>query len=440
MDDSGIGLALVITVLLIALNGMLASAEIAMMGLSEHKIKENKKGSEKKAKMLLGMKQDPSNFLSTVQIGITLSGLLSGAFAADKLAKPIIAWASTMGVTGAGLSVVAAASTFLITLLMTYFMLVFGELVPKRIAMVKPEATALRSAAPIYYLSVITKPLVRLLALSTNGILHLMGIDPNHEELVTQEDILVMMHEGQQQGEIESTEVEFVSNLFEFTDLTVEDAMTHRTEIEVLSIKDSLEKVISMMSQTGYNKFPVIDGSMDKIVGMIYTKDIVSLYPFQENSVNAADIMDFVRPPIFVPESKKLVELLNEMKTSKERIAVVVDEYGGTSGIVTLMDIIEEIVGDIETLPQDEIVQISSDEYLLNGILDMEDVEDFLGIHVTGEEHDTLSGYIIHQIGYIPKAGDIPPQVTCGDYSFTIEKMDGTMIRLVRVKRMTSDI
>lgn len=429
-------IAVILAIVLIFINGILASAEMALVGLNETKLRKKTAEGDKKAAFLLRMKENPSDFLSAVQVGITLAGLLSGAFAADKLAEPIVKWIETLGASSAITSVAEVAATVLITLLLTYVTLVFGELVPKRIAMKDPEKTAGRSIPPIWKLSIITRPLVKLLSASTNGILKLMGIDPRqHESPITEEEILLMLREGYKQGAIEKSEVEIVSNLFEFTDLSAEDAMTHRTEIKALGPDDSILDVVNMMSKTSFSKFPVIEGSMDKIIGVVYSQDIVKLFPFDSNAP-LPSVRDVMQEPHFVHESKSLVEIFSEMKLSKNRLTVVVDEYGGTSGIITLTDIIEKIVGTIEMDYLAHIHQNKDGSYTMEGTIDMDDVCDFLGIAMEPEEYDTLSGFIIRKLGYIPENGKTP-EIEYSGYSFKAAKMQGALIKLVNVKKIS---
>lgn len=437
MGQGSTWIAVVLAVVLIFINGVLASAEMALVGLNETKLKKKVAEGDKKAALLLRMKENPSDFLSAVQVGITLAGLLSGAFAADTLAEPIVKWIETLGASRAIISVAKVASVVLITLILTYAMLVFGELVPKRIAMKDPEKTAGRSIPPIWKLSIFTRPLVKLLSASTNGILKLMGIDPKqHEAPITEEEILLMLREGYKQGAIEQSEIDIVSNLFEFTDLSAEDAMTHRTEIVAINPEDSVSDVVGMMSKTSYSKFPVIDGSMDRIIGVVYSQDIVKLLPFGGNAP-LPSVKEVMQAPHFVHESKSLVEIFNEMKRSKNRLTVVVDEYGGTSGIITITDIIEKIVGTIEMDYLADIHQNEDGSYTMDGTIDMDDVCDFLGIAMEPEEYDTLSGFIIHKLGYIPENGKTPAVEYAG-YSFKTAKMQGALIKLVNVKKISN--
>lgn len=338
-----------------------------------------------------------------------------------------------MGLQGGILSLAATLAKFLITLLLTYLMLVFGELVPKRVAIAKPERTARRSISPIYGLSKVTRPVVRLLAVSTNTVLKLFRIDPDRgESQVTEEEILLMMQEGQAQGAIEESEVKILSNVFAFTDLHVDDAMTHRTEIEAVSVDATISDVVSLMAKTGFHKYPVVDGTVDRIVGILYTQDMIALYPTRENDEKAPPIREMMRPPSFVPESKMLVELFGYMKRNRERMAVVVDEYGGTSGVITMMDIIEEIVGDTEII--NGITDNGDGSYLIDGIMEMELVADFLGLEDEAESYDTFSGFLIDRLGYVPSPGQQPEIQYCG-YRFRVEQVDGALIRRIRAEK-----
>lgn len=438
MDDGNLWIALLLLLILITVNGILASAEIALVGLNEIKLKKRSDDGERKAKVLLKMKHNPSSFLSTIQIGITLAGLLSGAFAAETLAQPLVVWVTGMGINGLHLSIIKTVAVIFITLLLTYFMLVFGELVPKRIAFNNPEKIAYRFISPIAKLSVLTKPLVILLSASTNGILKLIGINPQHEQNpVTEEEIMLMIQEGHKQGNIEDTEVEVVSNIFKFTDQVVEDAMTHRTEIIALPVNGTLSDMADTMAHSSHSKFPVYDTSIDNIVGIVYAKDIVAVYARQETLKNFP-IAKVMRAPYFVPESKLLVQLFADMKKNKNGIAIVADKYGGTSGLITIKDIVEEIVGDIGVHTEEDVVNNPDGTYIINGRMKMDDVRELLNISSDGNDYDTLSGFIIDILGYIPVSGQ-NPEIHFGGYSFRVADISGAMIQSVFIKKLPSD-
>lgn len=430
MEDGNPWVALLVTVVLVAINGVLASSEIALVGLNEVKLKQKK---DKKSERLLEMKRDPSNFLSTIQIGITLSGLLSGAFAADSLAKPIVQWAQGAGITGGLLSAINIGSVILITLLITFFMLVFGELVPKRIAMANPEKTARKFITPIYTFSKITKPLVKLLSATTNGILKLVGVSNTDEnQRVTEEEILLMLKEGREQGTIEENEMEIVTNLFAFTDSTVERAMTHRTEIQALSLSAPVSEVVELMAKTFHSRFPIYDKDIDHIVGVLYSQDIVAMYPLDRETDKIRSIKDIMREPFFVPENSNLSSLFARMKEKKDTLAIVVDEFGGTSGIITMIDIIEEILGEVEPNPYGQIVKREDGSWVLDGRTEMEDVIRYFNLQNVDDEETTISGFMVTQLGYFPQRNE-RASVEVENYVFQVLKMERTRIKLIKI-------
>ncbi len=348
MVITSISVALIIMIILVCINAMLASMEISLLALSEGKLQALANDQSKKAKYLLAMKQKPSRFLSTIQIGITLAGLLSGAFAADTLAAPLVKLAEHTGLEGLHLSTIHAVATLLITLLMTLFMLVFGELLPKRIAMVKPEVTAFLFITPIHIFSIIVNPIVNLLSSTVNGLLKLFGIDPNQEPVVTEDEILFLLDEAHKQGQINAVELQVASNLFAFTDLKVKDAMTSRAALQTLTPNTTLREVYTKITETGLSKFPIVQGSINNVIGIVYSQDAVSLHNSLNSDTPMPIVKDFMCYPFHVSKNKMLVELFTEMKQSRERVAIVVDENNDTVGIITLVDILKQIVGDFD--------------------------------------------------------------------------------------------
>jgi len=434
MEDGSPWIAIVIAVILIIINGILASSEISLISLKKMKLRNKIESGDKKAKLLLEMKQNPSDFLSTIQIGITLAGLLSGAFAADSLAKPVVKWFSSFAIPDPWLSFIDVFIVILITIILTYFMLVFGELVPKRLAMKNPYKISSRFVSQIIFLSVVTKPLVRLLSISTNAVLRFLGIEPSQDEhIMTEEEILLNLREGREQGTIEETEEHIVKNLFRFTDSLVEDAMVHRTEIQAVPVESSFMDIVKLMKETSHGKFPVFEESIDKIVGVVYSKDFISMYPAEETKRSLPKVKDIMRPPFFVTESHLLVNLFSEMKQHKDYLAVVVDEYGGTSGIITMTDILEEIVGDIEKPYIEMIQKVAGGGFLVDGRIKMKDLLEFLNISVDTDENNTLSGFIIDSLGYVPEKEE-SPEVEVESYIFRVKKMSGPLIHSVYIK------
>ncbi|MBN2395417.1 MAG: HlyC/CorC family transporter [Candidatus Atribacteria bacterium] len=434
MEDGSPWIAIVVLIILISMNGLLAAAEISLVSLKKIRLKQKAESGDSKAKKLLEMKQNPSDFLSTIQIGITLAGLLSGAFAADTLAKPVVKYLYKLGISGAWISFANVFTVIVITIIITYFMLVFGELVPKRLAMENPYKIGKKVILSIYGLSVLTKPLVHLLSISTNSVLHFLGIDSKQDNNpVTEEDILLTMREGREQGTIEESEEYIVKNLFKFTDLFVEDAMVHRTEIKAIPVDASFLDVVRLISETSHGKFPVFENHIDKIVGIVYSKDLVSRYPLDHSNSKFPKVKDMMRSPFFVSESQSLVNIFTEMKRKKSYLAVVVDEYGGTSGIITMTDIIEEIIGNIET-PEEKMIQDTGEGgYMIDGRIKIKELSEFLNIKIDSDENNTLSGFIIDSLGFVPNAGQTP-EIKVENFIFRVKKMDGPLIRTIYAK------
>lgn len=434
MEGGSPWIAMIIAIVLIIINGVLASSEISLVSLKRVKLKQKAESGDRKAKKLLEIKQNPSDFLSTIQVGITLAGLLSGAFAADTLARPLVKWLSGFAIPNTLLSLIDIVAVILVTIILTYFMLIFGELVPKRIGMKNPYKISSRFISPIIFLSIVTKPLVRLLSISTNAVLNFLGMSLSQEEhLMTEEEILLNMREGKEQGTIEETEEHIVKNLFKFTDLLVEDVMRHRTEIQAIPVEASFMDVVKLMKETSHGKFPVFEENIDRIVGVVYSKDFISMYPEEKTKAPLPRVRDIMHPPFFVPESHLLVNLFSEMKEHKNYLAVVVDEYGGTSGIITMTDILEEIVGDIET-PYAEMIQKSAGGgYIIDGRIKMKDLLEFLNIKIDTDENNTLSGFIIDSLGYVPNE-EQKPEIEVENYLFRVKEMNGPLICSVYVK------
>jgi len=434
MEGGSPWIAMIIAIVLIIINGVLASSEISLVSLKRVKLKQKAESGDSKAKRLLKIKQNPSDFLSTIQVGITLAGLLSGAFAADTLARPLVKWLSGFAIPNTLLSLIDIVAVILITIILTYFMLIFGELVPKRIAMKNPYKISSRFISPIIFLSIVTKPLVRLLSISTNAVLNFLGMSLSQEEhIMTEEEILLNMREGREQGTIEETEEHIVRNLFKFTDLLVEDVMRHRTEIQAIPVEASFMDVVKLMRETSHGKFPVFEENIDRIVGVVYSKDFISTYPEEDTKAPLPRVRDIMRLPFFVPESHLLVNLFSEMKEHKNYLAVVVDEYGGTSGIITMTDILEEIVGDIETPYVEMIEKSAGGGYIVDGRIKMKDLLEFLSIKIDTDENNTLSGFIIDSLGYVPNK-EQKPEIEVENYLFQVKEINGPLICSVYVK------
>lgn len=436
------GTEIVVLLILIVLNAFFAASEIALISLNDNKVKLMAEGGDRKAQMLYNLMSEPSRFLATIQIGITLAGFLASAFAAESFAGRMAAFLSEMGVP-LSQSMLELISVITITLVLSYFTLVLGELVPKRLALQKAEPIAMFAAAPLTVLSKVSSPFVKLLTLSTNGIVRLFGVDPNaDEENVTEEEIRMMVDVGMEKGTIQDTEKEMINNIFEFDNKTISDIMTHRTNIVALSVDTSLKDTVAIVNREKYTRMPVYEGSIDHIVGILHTKDLI---PFIEcEDQEQFNLRSMLREPNFVLESMRLDQFFKVMQKSNIHMAVAIDEYGGTDGIVTIEDLLEEIVGNIfdeydePELDAAEIVQVDANQYVMAGTLNLYEVEDALKIALPSEEYDTLSGFVLGQLGYIPAAGE-HPEIEYQDIVFTVAEMDDRRIATVNVRIKDSE-
>ena len=401
---------LLLQIILIALNALFASAEIAFLSVNELKISQLSQKGNKKAKRLEKLTSKPTKFLATIQVAITLAGFFGSAFAAenfsDKLVALIKRTSLNIPLTDKTLDTIAVV---LITVILSFFTLLFGELLPKRIAMKKADKIAIALCTPVAFISALFAPLVWLLTVCTNGLLRLFGINPNEEEdKVTEEEILLMVDAGSEKGSIEEDEKEIIQNVFEFNDTTAGEIATHRTDIDMLCTEDTPEEWEQIIHDTRHTFFPVYTDSIDKIIGVLNAKDYFRL---EDKSIENV-VKNAIRAPYLVPETLAADVLLKNMRTRKEYFAVVMDEYGGTSGIVTLTDLLECIVGDIDYSDDDsaeeevpEIEQIDDVTFVVSGIAPISDVEKALDRTLDEHDCDTIGGYILSILGSIPEDG-----------------------------------
>lgn len=395
---------LILQIVLIALNAVFASAEIAVISMNANKLEKLAEEGNKKAKRLFKLTEQPAKFLATIQVAITLSGFLGSAFAADNFAGIISAWLINLG-TPIPEHTIKTVAVILITLILSYFTLIFGELVPKRVAMKNSEKLALGISSLISFISKLFAPIVWLLTVSTNAVLKLMGIDPESEdESVTEEEIRMMVDAGSEKGAIDVEEKELIQNVFEFDDLTVGEISTHRTEVSMLWLEETDEQWEQTICESRYSIYPVCDESVDNIVGVLNAKDYFRLKDkTRENILKTA-----VKPGYFVPESLKADVLFKNMKKSKHYFAIVLDEYGGMSGIITLTDLVQEIVGDFDEEnigeSEEEIERIDSTTWKIKGSAPIDDVVKQLGVKID-DECDTFGGLVFGAFGSVPDDG-----------------------------------
>lgn len=401
---------LMVQVVLIALNAIFACAEIALLNANDMKMAQLAAKKNKKAIKLQKLSESPAKFLAAIQVAITLSGFLGSAFAADNFASMLVDLVEKKGwnlpISHATLNTIAVV---LITLVLSYFTLVFGELVPKRLAMKKADKLALTLVSLVAFVSKAFAPIVWLLTVSTNGILRIFGVNPDEsDEEVTEEEIRLMVDAGSENGAIEEEEKEIIQNVFEFNDTTAGEIATHRTDISMLCAEDDEEAWKNIIHEKRHTFFPIYSETIDNIVGVLNAKDYFRL----EEKTREGVMENAVKPPYFVPETVAADVLLRNMRQRKEYFAIVMDEYGGTSGIVTLTDLIGCIVGDIEyadgdadVLPTPEIEQIDEDTFSVSGLVPIDEVEKAIGEDLNEHDCDTISGYILGVIGSIPEDG-----------------------------------
>ena len=387
------------------------------------------KEGNKKAKKIKKMLENPSNFLSTIQIGITLAGFLSSAFASETFASKLAPVLNDL-VPAIGISAWNSISIIIITLILSYFTLIFGELVPKRIAMKYSEKISFATIGVIRAIAFLTYPFVKFLTFSTNVVSKIFGVSSNEEETVTEEEIRMMVDVGKEKGTIDQSEGEMINNVFEFNDKTVSEIMVPRTKIFALDMNLSISKVIEEISEDfRYSRVPVYDETIDEIKGIVYVKDI--LVSTKNKNVK---IKNLIKEAYYVPETKPVNELFSELRKNRKQIAIVVDEYGGTAGIVTMEDILEEIVGEIYDeydVVEKSYEKIDENTYMINGSLSISDVEKILEIEIPEGDYDTISGYLIEELGRIPDEKE-KPVIETEKVTYKVEKIKD--MRIVKIK------
>ncbi len=424
-------------IVLIMMNAFFAGSEIAFISLNDSKTRSLAEEGDRKARYIIKLKEVPNRFLSTIQIGVSLASVLSGVFASEAFAEVLSQW--VLANADFSPSLVKTLSMLIITLITSYLMLVFGELVPKRVAMNNPERFANIAIYPLWFLSKLTTPIVHFLSFSTNLILRLLGIDPDKvDEEVTEEEIRIMVDAG----EIDLSEKEMINNIFEFDNKEVGDIMTHRTEVISIDAAWSFEDILDLVNEQRFTRYPVYEENMDNIIGVIHLRDLLRYIHVRDK--NQFHIEKVLMEAYFVPESKRTDQMFKELQMHKTHMAIVVDEYGGTAGIVTMEDLIEEVMGNILDEYDDEeelydIVEVHPGEYLVAGACELDDLEEVLEANLPLEDYDTVSGFIIGHLGRIPTEDDISNEESCvyyDKYQFWIVEIDEKVISRVRILEM----
>lgn len=430
MESDSILPQLLLQLVLIAVNALFAATEIAVISLNETKVRRMAEGGDRKAAKMLRMVTEPTGFLSTIQICITLAGFLGSAFAADNFSDKLVNWLiNDCEVSGVSPSALDTISVIIITLVLSYFTLVLGELVPKRIAMKRSESIARAVSGLMIAMTAALRPIIWLLTVSTNGVLRLCGIDPeDNAEEVSEEEIIMMLDEGEEAGSIESGEKELIKNVFSLNDTTAEDVMVHRSQVAFLKRDDARTTLLNEIAESGYSRFPVYGENIDDIVGILYAKT----YLTAQSRGERCEMKDFLMPPRFVHASTHINHILLDMQREHAHMAVVVDDYGGVIGIITLEDILEELVGEIWDESDEVIENIrerSNGSYDINGSTRLSDMCESIGCSIDSEA-DTVGGWVTEMLGGIPESGE---SFECGGMHVTVESTDERRVLKVNV-------
>jgi len=409
LTDNPLLWLLLLQLVFICLNAIFACAEIAVITMNDNKLAKLSAAGDKRALRLSKLTEQPAGFLATIQVGITLVNLLSSAVATENFSDRLAAWLANIGI-HMPTSVVNALSVAMITVLLTYFTVLLGELIPKRLAMKKAEQIALGMSGLIYGVSKIFTPAVWLFTVSTNGLLRLFGVDPNREEDENaEEEIRMILDAGKQKGTIQPEEQSMIQNIFEFDDIAAGEIMTHRTEVSLLWLDETDEQWEQTIHESRHSVYPVCSESPDHIVGVLYAKDYLRL----KDKTRDHAMKSAVQPAYFIPESVRADVLFRNMKKSRIHFAVVVDEYGGMSGIVTMNDLLEQLVGDLDDdssePPETPLIErVDSKTWRIQGAASLDEVSRQLGVLLPDEEHDTFGGLVFGLLGAVPSDGSTP--------------------------------
>ena len=431
MSEGSLLLQIVIIIILTGINAFFSSAEMAIVSLNKNKLKILIEDGNKKAILLDNLLQEPSKFLSTIQVGITLAGFFASASAATGLSQYLSSALRPLNIPYSN-----QISMILITFLLSYITLVFGELIPKRIALRNSEKIALSSIGVVVFISKLFSPFVKFLTFSTNLVLTILKMkEDNIEEKVSKEELRSLVEVGKEHGVINETEQEMIENIIEFDEKIAREIMIPRTKVFLIDKNISIHELFENKEIGKYSRIPVYENEADNIVGVLLTKDLMmEAYKKGFDNIKVADLL---QEAYFVPETKNVNELFNEMQAEKKHIAILIDEYGGFSGIVTLEDLIEEVMGNISDefdADDSSIKKLSANKYLVNGELSLNDLNDYFHIELESKHYDTLSGLLIEHMGYIPEDNeDIEPIIIDG-ISFKPKRVKDKKIEWVLAK------
>ena len=427
---------IILLAVLIAVNAYFAAAEMAIVSVNKNRIRTIAQEGNRKAEALLKLIDDPNKFLSAIQVVITLAGFLTSAEAA-------VSFSDDMGVflEGFGIPYGQKISVVIVTLILSFFTLVFGELFPKRLAMLHADAIAMGVVKPILFISAVFKPFVWLLSITVTIMLKIcrQRTDVTYVEY-SEDDIVSMLEAGQESGELKEEGKKMITGVFAFDDMLAYEVMTPRTDVFSIDINAPTEEYIDELMELRYSRIPVYEDDSDNIIGILYIKDY--LIKAREDGFDNVDFRSILRKPYFVPETKKIDSLFFELQTTKQHIAILIDEYGGFSGIVTMEDIIEEVMGDIDDeydKEEPEIQKIDDMTYVMDGRMDLDDIDEEIGINLESDNSETIGGFIIDILGEIPDENDVGKEIDFENYRFRIDSIRERRIEQITMTIMTPD-
>lgn len=429
-EPDSITLEIILILVLMAINAFFAASEMAIVSLNKAKITHLANEGDKKSITLLKLLEEPSKFLATIQVGITLAGFLASASAATSLSKPLTEALSRANVPGS-----EEISLVLVTIILSYITLVFGELFPKRVALHNAEAVARFAVNPILVVSKIALPFVKILTLSSNIMLRIFGIkDDSIEEKVSEEEIRMMIDVGEENGVLNQTEKEMIDGIFEFDNTLAKEVMTPRTDVFAIDIDTPIDEIINQVIEEQYSRVPVYEEDIDNVIGILYMKDL--FIEMRKKELTIDSIRAMLRPPYFVPMTKNIDSLFRELQSTKNHMAVLIDEYGGFSGIVTIEDLIEEIVGNIfdeyDDIKSEDIKSIDAHTFIVDGIVPINDINETLHVELPSENYDTIGGFVLDLLGSIPKE-DEEHIIEYENLIFKIEKVNEKRIEKLKI-------
>ena len=421
-----IAISIIVTILLTIVNGYFSMSEMALSTAKKVMLDHEAEEGDRKAALAAEMSDDPTAFLAAIQVAITLVGFASSAFAATSLSEPFAGWMASCGMAEGTASVL---SPVLITLIVSYFSIVVGELVPKRIAMADAEKVAKNVAGPLKTFSTIVKPLVWLTSASANGLARLLGIKSTDDRNnVSEDEIKYMVSDA---DDLSDSEKSMIHEIFDLGDAIAREVMVPRVDMTAMEDTSTLDEVLTVMRRTGYSRIPIYHEAVDRIVGIAHIKDIIT--PIIDEGAGDKPISEFVREADFVPDTKDIIPLLQEMQTSHDQMVIVVDEYGGTAGVLTIEDIVEEIVGEIEDEfdPDNKyLTQLSDREWLVDGRFSLDDAIDLGWPIDDNQEYETVAGFVLELADGLPRPGDVFEK---DGWQFRVQSMRGRRLAMLRV-------